>query len=125
MSRVLFSGRFDRPHCGHVATIVKLSKEFDQVVVVVLRYDGEHYPSHYRKDVLDWCVPDNVLLMINDTHFAEITREEWETFGCDVYAGGNEEVNEHMRLIGVPVYHVDRSFGYAASDEYKGQAGKQ
>jgi glycerol-3-phosphate cytidylyltransferase-like family protein len=117
MTRVCFSGRTDRPHCGHIATIVKLSKMFDDVHVPVLEYDGQKYPVQYRVEVLSACVPENVKVFPNTTHFKDMTRSEWDRYGCDVYAGANPEVNEHMISLGVPVLWMPRSFHYAASHE--------
>ena len=121
MSRVLFSGRCDRAHIGHVATIVRLAKMFDSVLVVLLDYEGQHRLPTYRVQTLRACVPDNVEVITNTTHFGQMAGAEWASYGCDVYAGGNEEVNRHMIELGVPVLWMPRSFDYAASDEYKGK----
>ena len=123
--KICFSGRFDRPHCGHIATINKLRKMGD-VVVVVLDYPEARYPIEYRVSVLKQCCWDSdaVSFLTSKTHFANISLEEFKKVTedgifrpCDVYAGGNEEVNEHMKSIGVPVLWVPRSFDYAASEE--------
>jgi hypothetical protein len=96
---------------------VRLSKLFDEVFVVVLDYDGREYPVEYCINVLAACVPDNAVVIPNHTHFKDMTRSEWDRYGCDVYAGGNPEVNEHMISLGVPVLWIPRSFHYAASHD--------
>ena len=125
--RALFSGRFDSAHLGHWATILKLCKIFDSVLVVILDYEGREYPASYIRRVYETLAALSVISLreldfrVNTTHFAEISKSEWQVFGCDIYAGSNETVNEHMTTLGVPVYDTGRSFDFSARN-YKKEA---
>jgi hypothetical protein len=113
--RALFSGRFDPDHGGHWTTILKLLKVFDEVLVVVLDYPERRFPAidskiHFDSmAILSGITEYELKVVINHTHFAKLTWEEWESFECDVYAGGNQEVNKHMCNLGVRVYDQERS----------------
>lgn len=117
--KVLTSGRMDPPHPGHYANIIKLAKEYDEVIVVVLDSPTRRYPICYCMDVLK-CVfdalPLKVKFFVNKIHFGEITREELEKLPAfDVYSGGNLKVLKHLEDIGVNVKFIDRSYYYEAS----------
>lgn len=117
--RALISGRFDPPHCGHIRTIQKLGERFALVVVVVLDDDTEDSPAWYRmmvlRDILD-SSDGHYNVISNRTHFSKITREEIESYRCDVYCGGNDEVNRHIRIgLRFPVEELKRSYGYSAT----------
>lgn len=121
MNTVLFSGRFDRPHIGHIATLGRLGAHCDKVIVVVLDYPGQFYAPQYRRQMLD-----NILSMMQGEyevvcypiHFGEISaavmRREWS---FDVYGTGNHQVLMHMAEIGVPTVYVERSYDYSATDD--------
>ena len=123
--RVLFSGRFDDAHLGHWATILKLSKLFDSVLVVVLDYPERQKTAKYVQRVFETLrilsgIPeDSIQITTNKTHFAQLSKAEWLRFECDVYAGGNEQVNDHMTDLGIQVYNAERSFDYSARDYRK------
>ena len=123
--RVLFSGRFDPIHVGHWSSALKLLKIFGEVTVVILDYKGRKFPA--KKILRDFTAlrmlsginPRDLKIVINKTHFAKITIKEWEKFDCDIYAGGNQEVNDHMTDLGIPVYEQERSLGYSARNYRK------
>jgi len=123
MSSILFSGRFCKPHTSHFLTIKDLSKKYDKVVIVVLDYEKAFFPLCMRIHILKELLEDykNVEIKVNKTHFAEITKEEFESFGCDIYGAGNIEVLKHMEKINVPCVYVPRTLGDAASDDVKFQ----
>lgn len=120
----LFSGRFDPPNLGHVITIEKLLCRFKTVIVCALNYKErsgcdvltalEIFKMHFSMVTL---VP-KVILMYNNTHFGVITVEEItgivfeavneENLENIVYVGGNVEVNEHIKNIGIKVEPVAR-----------------
>ena len=129
MATVLFSGRFDPPHCGHVATIMKLSEMFEKVVVPVLDHEGQSMPVDDRVEILDACTAKNVVVFSNNTHYARISRDEIEDewYGSfpdggddeeyDIYASGNEECIENMKKLGYAVLYIPRSFNYSGTEE--------
>ena len=123
MATVLFSGRFDPPHPGHIATIMKLSKMFDRVVVPVLDHEGQSMPVDDRVDILEACTAKNVDVFSNKDHYARVTKPEIITFCEDmdcffsVYASGNEECIAHMKELGYPVLYIPRSFHYSGTEE--------
>jgi hypothetical protein len=120
---VVFSGRFDRPHIGHVAAIVSLGQVFNRVLVPVLDYPEQHYPVAYRhqvlQDILSVIDPVKYQVTVNRTHFGMLTKEEWNTYHADWYASGNWQVLAHVETLGVRVLYVGRKWGYASSDEYR------
>ena len=113
--KALFSGRFDPDHSGHWTTILKLLKIFDSVLVVVLDYPERRFPAvetkyHFDSMAVLSDIPQSRLkIIINKTHFAKLSIKEWNSYGCDVYAGGNPDVNLHMIGLGVTVYEQERS----------------
>lgn len=117
---VLFSGRFDAPHCGHIRTIQELGDIFYKVIVVVLAYPGERYPAEYRRQILL-----TILGRCCGTYQVVINTENYERIGAraaanipfDVYASGNPKCIDHMRELGYQVLVVPRSWHYEASKE--------
>lgn len=119
---MLFSGRFDRPHIGHIVTILRLGMRYKKILVIVLNYPEQEYSPRYRAQILD-----NVLQMaqgsyevtINDEHFAEITSEEISAHGWefDVYGSGNQGCLKNMENLGYQIEYVDRAYDYDATDD--------
>lgn len=99
---ILFSGRFDKPHCGHVRTIQLLGQRYKKVLVVVLDYPEQTYPACYRKQVLEDILNNskgNYEVVINDKHFGKITVDDLLRFEFDVYGAGNMQVLEHLERL--------------------------
>lgn len=119
---ILFSGRFDRPHIGHIDTITSLGQQFRNVLVVVLDYKEQEYPVQYRADklkaILERC-KGNYEVVINKTHFARITKEEADGYDFDYYGAGNFETLKHMENLGYKIIYINRSDDTAATDERK------
>lgn len=116
MSMVVFSGRFDPLHPGHIATMMRLSKKYDIVKMVILNHPERSYPASYIKQVCDEIFEGtNVRICINKTHFAELTLEEWNYFGGSVYAAGNLQVLKHIESLGIECIYVDRAYDFSAS----------
>ena len=119
MSTVLFSGRFDPPHLGHIITIARLWKKFDAITIVVLDHPDSEYPISYRKQALEEMVyhlNGKHIVTTNQIHFAKITKSEISKFKFDVYASGNLEVLKHIESLGIPTLYVERSFDYSATE---------
>jgi len=118
--KMLFSGRFDRPHLGHIITISNLMQNFDEVLVVVLDYKEQHHSVIRRVRIL--CdglryVNGTVDVISNKNHFGEITKEELDKLPAfDIYGSGNQDVLEHMRNF-CKAHYVPRYPEFAASNE--------
>jgi len=123
MSTILFSGRFDKPHLGHLITIQRLMRQYDMVVVVVLDYPEANYDIDFRMNVLNEALLNSkgsFIITKNETNFGEITDEELEEFPCFQYYGsGNKKVLKHIKSLGgnTIVVYVPRYPGYSASKE--------
>jgi cytidyltransferase-like protein len=114
--RVIFSGRFDPPHPGHIAQIIRLCRKFEDVVVVTLDYEGRTFPINYVDRVFVECLEKYpVEFLYNTTHFGEITKEELDVYRGDIYAGGNLKVLRHIESLGMKVTYIERAFDYEAS----------
>lgn len=134
----LISGRFDRPHAGHIRTIQKLGKRFKKVLVVVLNYREQKWAAQYRCQVLKEILedyPGEFEFVINNLHFGTISIDELFKFEFDVYAAGNHDVLKHIETIyetspsaqerrKIRIIWVDRPYGYDASTERLGAAVK-
>jgi cytidyltransferase-like protein len=122
----VFSGRFDPPHLGHIQTILKLSKRFSKIVVVVLDYPGRKaVDTEGAKDVFnylfDMVFPEisrsKVDVVINNIHFGKITFAEYDAFlrqigACynhTVYLSGNPSVLDNMKKQQIKCEFVERS----------------
>jgi len=121
----LFSGRFDDPHLGHWGSILKLLKVFEKLKVVVLDYDGRAHSAYYVARVFETLAvlsnidKDRLQVLVNKTHFAKMERSEWSAYEADIYIGGNQEVNDHMRSKFIPVLEWDRTFDFSARNYKK------
>jgi cytidyltransferase-like protein len=128
----LFSGRFDPIHLGHVITIGRLLEKYKKVIVCILDYPERSFLVDNNVSILKTflrCWNDReknrVILTVNKTHFAKITPEEIQTicwnavntkFEKFTYVGGNEEVNSHVKGLGViDVEYISRSYFYNSS----------
>lgn len=126
MRTILFSGRFDRVHSGHIITIMRLGQQYDTVIVCVLDYKGQKYPLAQRMTTLKDALmhsKGNYIVISNKTHFGEIQNfDNLPMF--NYYGAGNMKVLKHIRRvfvdIGVPperVVFIERYPGYSASKE--------
>lgn len=114
---VLFSGRFDPPHPGHIVTILRLARKYGTCKVVLLRTGERRFPPSYCLSIFEEVFAGNkkVVVLANDTHFAKITKQEIEDIGCDLYASNNIECLKHVEELGVKTLFTDRSFDYSSS----------
>jgi len=118
-TRVAFSGRFDPPHNSHFITAMRLSKKYDEVLIVILDYKGRKFSAQYAEQVFNEMIElskawDRVKVIINTVHFGELTRQQWDELNCTHYASGNSKVLSHIAELGVKVYYTDRAYDYAA-----------
>ena len=128
---VLFSGRFDRPHIGHIRTLQMLGQEYKKVIVPVLMGENDRYDICERVRMLaEICsdMPGDFVIYPNRHHFAKVTQKELESYGdFDVYASGNRKCIDHIRNIDAFVYpkcevllrFIPRSFDISATEEYE------
>jgi cytidyltransferase-like protein len=115
-----FSGRFDRPHTGHIVQIMRLGQEFDRVIVPVLDHPDQRYPVQYRVQVLQDILAmakGNYFVYANKEHFGEIAKNQCPMF--DVYISGNFKCLKHMESLGYKTRYLDRAYGYSATAEYE------
>lgn len=119
---VLFSGRFDHVHPGHINTIMRLGQMFDTVVVVVLDYPEQTYPVGERVYILSEILSKaegNYQMIVNKDNFCTITEGQLansELPPFEIYASGNEKCIENMRKLGYMTIYAPRSFHYSASE---------
>jgi phosphopantetheine adenylyltransferase len=128
----IFSGRFDPPHIGHLMTIIDLCKRFQKIVIVVLDYSGRQDCSASMavlifetlfEDFLPQICANKIECVVNHTHMAEISVEEYEdllesvgaTRANSIYLSGNPEVLDHMEEIGIKSECVPRSIDHIYS----------
>ena len=117
---VLFSGRFDPPHCGHIKSIQNLGKQFKHVIVVVLDDGTQTFPVSYRADILRdilHCSNGSYDVLVSPLHFGRISAVDINQFIFDVYASGNMDVIKHVEELGYPTVWVDRAYNYSATSE--------
>ena len=118
---ILFSGRWDRLHAGHILTFKRLAERYDIIKLVLLNYDGQKYSVNYRRQLIEEVVAGlkgNFEIYVNTTHFGIIGKEEIELYKpFDVYGSGNHEVLMHVEKLGYPTVYVERSYDYAATDD--------
>jgi len=116
---VLFSGKFSIIHPGHMATIMKLARNYGSVKVIILDYPERKTTIDYAlrvfKSIFDNTVLD-ISFFVSPIHFGSITRSEIDEFKpFDLYASGNMSVLKHIEEVGVPTIYEQRSFSYEAS----------
>ncbi len=122
---ILVSGRFDRPHMGHIVTLGRLGREYEKVIIVILDYPGQTYPISYRITILDDILSmmyGNYHIVSNKTHFGEISESEIRGHDFDVYGTGNLKVLKHMDEIGINSIYLERAYDYSATDDRNIQA---
>lgn len=117
---ILFSGRFDRVHAGHVMSIARLGQEYDKVIIIVLDYPEQEYPVSYRvqflKEICSY-LKGCYEIKSNKVHFGNITPVELKQYDFDIYAAGNHDVLMHIESMGYKVRYVERAFDYQATDD--------
>lgn len=115
-----FSGRFDRPHIGHLIQIMRLGQMFKSVIVPVLAYPEQKFSVQYRVQILKDALSmarGGYSVFANREHFARITKEEISMYNFDVYVSQNIECLKHVESLGYKVMYVDRAYDYSASEE--------
>jgi phosphopantetheine adenylyltransferase len=125
---VLFSGRFDDFHKSHIATIQRLGQKYKKVLVVILDHPEQYYPVTYRKQAIVEILGNSrgsYEVSVNSIHFGEITKEELDKFGADVYASGNLKVLKHIENLGMECLYVERAYEDHATDARKFQQIKE
>ena len=118
---ILFSGRWDRSHAGHVITFKRLAERYDTIKLVLLNYPEQKYSVNYRRQLLEEItggLKGNFEIYVNTVHFGKICKEEIELYQpFDVYGSGNHEVLMHVESLGYKTVYVERSYDYAATDD--------
>lgn len=124
---ILFSGRYDKPHIGHIITIQQLAEEYEKVIVCILDYPGQFYTIEERvrimKKVLSKCT-GNYQVITNKTNFEKITKQQMEDEGIPEfthYGSGNFQCFMNMFHLGYKSVSINRTPGYAASSDVKYQ----
>ena len=128
MKTILFSGRFDRVHPGHLITIMRLGQQYDTVIVCVLDYKEQKYPLEHRMTVLKDALmhaKGNYIVISNKVHFAKVQKKDLDRMPMFThYGAGNEEVLKHIRDLFINMgtdpqraVWVERYPGYSASKE--------
>ncbi len=122
MSTVLFTGRFDKPHVGHIINIQRLGQKFDTVIVCVLDDGKQFYPVKDRMQILIDALENskgNYVVISNKTNFEQISslRLKSEVPPFDVYASGNWTCVQNIRNMGYKTIDVSRYPGYAAKTD--------
>jgi len=116
----LFSGRFDRPHIGHVVSLQRLAQKYAMVIVVMLDYPEQQFSVQYRKQLLCECLAmckGTFQVLINKEHFAKITEEQLSRYAFDVYCSGNQQCLKHIEERGRKIEFVERAYDYTAQDD--------
>lgn len=126
MKIILFSGRFDKPHLGHLITIARLGQKYDKVIVCVLDYSEQFYPIKERIEILrdaTQYLRGNYQIITNTINFEKITREQVENLQTPFthYGTGNYQCFNNMKNQGYETVDVRRYHGYAAGDDRKYQ----
>ncbi len=122
---ILFSGRFDRPHLGHLITIARLGQLYDRVIVCILDYPRQFYEIDERvkimKDALEHVI-GSYEVIVNRHHFGHIIKGQVEELPhFDVYGSGNYDCYMNMGTLGYKSISVPRYPHYAASEDVKYQ----
>ena len=131
----LISGRFDRPHPGHIRTLQLLGQRFKKVLVVVLDHNEQRYPVQYRAQILREILENSkgcYDVVVNKYHFGQICVDELLKFQFDTYAGGNLDVLSHLEKAyyssptatcrrPIEFLYVDRPYLFESSTERLGQ----
>jgi len=116
-----FSGRFDRPHIGHIIQIMRLGQRFKKVVVPVLDYGTQKYAVAYRvqilRSALEFAIGEYDIFA-STTHFGKAPEHCIRQIPFDVYVSQNTACLKHIEGMGFRVEYVDRAFDYSASEEY-------
>jgi len=116
---VLFSGRFDPVHLGHIDTITDLGLKYSTVLVVILDHASQMYPVQFRSSVLlsilDKCI-GNYVVTVNDIHFGNISTIDLSAYNFNVYASGNMNCLRRMERLGYKIEYISRSGDVSASD---------
>lgn len=117
-----FSGRFDRPHLGHLIQIMRLGQRFRKVIIPILDYPEQKYSPSYRKQIIDAGLKHakgNYETFISTTHFGYAPEHCIKEFSFDIYVSQNIACLKHIEEMGYPVEYVDRAFDYSASEEFR------
>jgi len=119
MSTVLFTGRFDKPHVGHIINIQRLGQKFENVIVCVLDDGKQFYPIKERIQILFDALENskgNYTVISNKTNFEQISslRIKAEVPNFDVYASGNWACVQNLKNMGYKTIDVARYPGYTA-----------
>jgi len=113
---ILFSGRFDPVHVGHICSMRRLLNRYKWLEIVILDHPKRRFPAFYSKQIIEEVLAGfRINVRINTTHFSEITLKELKSYKSDLYAAGNMEVLKHISSLGFPCIWVDRAYHFQAS----------
>jgi len=116
---VLFTGRFDPPHIGHVCSIIRLAKKYGTVKVPILDSPTRRFPVIYCRKMLEEVFEDSKLdvkFSTNTEHFGEIEEKQLKKYRpFDLYVSVNLAVLRHIEKMGIPCEYIDFSYQFKAS----------
>lgn len=122
---ILFSGRYDPPHLGHLLTFQRLATEYDKVIICILDYPRQFKPIRERLKTIEvalgGCI-GSFEVIVNSVNLEHATQEDMDTLPAfDCVGTGNQGVYFNMVKLGIPVVEIKRTPGYNASDSRKFQ----
>lgn len=123
MTIAVFPGRFQPPHLGHILTLMKIYDSYDKIIIAVTNYtyDGRKphvLPHSHVKQVLEAIFQHlpKIEVVLTDEGFP--VRQAFDDLpNFDVVVTGNNKTIENMRVLGVRVEFVPRSYGVGYSGE--------
>jgi len=111
MKNVLFPGKFQPPHLGHIITIMKLRKDYNKIIIGITEDKPEVMPQSKRKKIFDDVFKgfiDVETVIIKGTIEGCSSLKNLPEF--DVCISGNKNVIKKIREFGKEAKFIKRSF---------------
>lgn len=117
--KAIFLGKFQPPHLGHIRTILKVSKEYESVIVGITMGEPQAVAFNEVKNILDEVlspIPNVVVKLISGT--IENGTSDLSAYDFDVVVSGNQKVLDILKRRGYKTRFQARTQGegYSGSE---------
>jgi len=108
---ILFPGKFQPPHLGHILTIIKLYHKYNKIIIAITDDKPEVMSQLKRKKIFDDIFKDFIAIetvIVNGTIEGCSSLKNLPEF--DICISGNKEVIKKITELGKEAKFIKRSF---------------
>lgn len=111
----LFPCKLDPPHVGHVLTLIKISNDYEKIIVDIYENDNKLLDLQERIDIISPILDLLDCEISYNIHETSYSKDISNHPVCDTVVSGNKKILSNFSKHGVPTRKIDESLFYRSS----------